>query len=353
MKVIRPKDLLETGLRAIFEDDRTPNFRGIARAPTITPTAPLLSSPATHGAAPVRDPNFHPGPLELGGQVHAAHFGHPSTTFSNVKRMPGGANSIYKAQSNNGTEYMIKPHGTAANGHEPEQWAPRNTAANRLLDRMNASHMGVHGFGANFPKTPGVGVQHSGRPAHVTVLDKDVVTAGRATDAELNNISGEHRLTGLVHHVLTSNPDGHHGNVLINKKHNHPVHIDHDIAFNSVGGAYHSQPTDKNPEGKRAVMSVYNPGEDLDYTKGMMTDPVTGEKRQAGPVGTNFPPHIAQTLHDAAAGRMSDGLSAADHDELVNNAKDLLHHGLEGTMARRYLTPTYKKRKELGWKDDE
>ena len=59
------------------------------------------------------------------------------------------------------------------------------------------------------------------------------------------------------------------------------------------------------------------------------------------PVGTNYPPRMAETLRRAAEGYYSSGsgklgLSAPDNAALQKNARELLSYGLEGVLSRRH-----------------
>lgn len=354
MKLIKAKDIIKDIGLLFEEDDRTPVVK-----PAVT------SIPA----APVDVPEYPKGHLELTSNQAHSSFHHPGTKFRSVRSMRQASNPIFHAHTVNGDQYMVKPHADAAErGHEPEHWEPRNAVANRLLDRMGMSHMGTHGFTGVMPghaemasgsnitkpddsdspdKTAKMHYSHIGKPAYVTAFNSNARPASQVSPQDLNNIDAHHRLTGVVHHVLMGHPDAHHGNVLIDPVNKHPVHIDNDLTLGSGHAHLNSGATEHNPEGKRALMSVYNPGEDLDYTKGKYRDS-TGQERELGAVGKNYPPHIMQTIKDAASGKMSHGLSPNDHKELVSNANDLLNHGLEGTLKRRYLDPTNARKRQLG-----
>lgn len=348
-----------------------------APVPQAQPPAPAQMQQPQAPAEP--QPEHVPGSLETGAAAHQAHFFHPNTVFNKLNRQKGGANSVFHLTSGN-KQYIVKPHATInpnrlepeqwhnmeqnptpADWEEPEHWDARNQASNRVLDAMNMSHMGVHTFRGQVPskqrvktgvldKLANIRSGHpltgrEGAPAQVSVFAGNTKRPDQATPEELSKIDAHHRLAGMVHGILTNNPDAHHGNVLINTQNNHPVHIaDNDLSFASRMQRHRQSADDQK---RPSVMSVYAPGESLDYRRGKMKDPETGQERELGQVGTNYPPHVLNALKLASAGKLGHGLSDADHATLVNNANDLLTHGLEGTMKRRNMIPTYKRQSEL------
>lgn len=338
------------------------------------PTGPkVIPGVVSQNAEPahIEAPEHQPGPLETGMAQHQAHFEHPDTRFA-IKKFGGkGANAAYVAKSHDNRHYFIKPHTDVSqrvepedwgeNGHkpspkdweEPEHWEARNHVANRVLDAMGMSHMGVHTFRGQVPdRSRGVHVgefkpyplePHEGKPAQVSVMNRNAIKLNRATPEQLNKVDAHHRLAGLVHGILTNNPDAHHGNVLLDPEKGHPVHIpDNDLSFSS-----RMQKSSHLLHGQPSIMSVYGPGEALDYRKGRISDPETGQERELGRVDKNFPPNILQAIHQAAAGKLGHGLSDEDHATMIQNAHDLLNHGLEGTMKMRNIRPTYIKQHQL------
>jgi hypothetical protein len=335
-------------------------------APKAIRTAPVQPTNTTAPAAPqiAQKPDAQPaaqehvpGSLETGAIAHAQNFNNPANKFKIKKSRLSSANETLHASSQNGGRYFIKPHTDVSNRvepedwdkdgykptvkdwEEPEHWNARNTTANRVLDAMNMSHMGVHTFHG----------EHEGRPAQVSAsaAGPGVVHADEADPEQLARINAHHRVAGMVHGILTSNPDAHHGNVLVNTVNNHPVHIaDNDLAFSSRMQRNNAL-VDPTGKGRHAVMSVYGPGESLDYRRGKVVDPETGQEREGGEVGHNFHPDIRHAIEMAANGKLGHGLSDEDHATMINNANDLLTHGLEGTMKRRQMVPTYKRKSEL------
>lgn len=357
---------IDVSLRRVYEDTNAANPNALKRRAVLRQQPSIIQDEPSETM-----PEHQPGKLEVGSSEHAEHFAHPNTKF-NVQALSGGANNVFHATSHDNKQYIIKPHADTSGridpehwhetGHspsprdweEPEHWGARNAASNRVLDSMGMSHMGVHTFSGHVPGSDQMGVNaghpladHHGRPAQVSVFDPNAIRLNKATPEQLDKVDAHHRLTGLVHGILTNNPDAHHGNVMLNTKNNHPVHIaDNDLSFASRMQRHQSASSDANPEGHQAVMSVYGPGESLDYRRGKVKDPETGQDREMGEVGHNYPSHIMNTLNMAAAGRLGHGLSDADHATMIKNAGDLLHHGLEGTMKRRHMLQTYVKQKE-------
>jgi hypothetical protein len=270
---------------------------------------------------------------------------HPDRKIMAQKKIGGAANHVLHLDAEDGHSYVVKPHATAAAHHEPDKWAARNHAAAAVLEAMGVGHMGVEGFHGD----------HDGSPAQVYGFAGDTIRATDATESELARVDGLHRVHGLIHHVLFSNSDGHHGNVLIHAKTMHPILIDNDLSLASEQTKIRRDPNTykENRDGRTAVRSVFAPGEDLDYRRGRHVDPATGEVRELGEIGTDFEalsPRLHKTLVWLAAGGHAAhenegglGLDPEDAMELQKNARDLLAHGLEQTLARRHLLPTYKR----------
>ncbi len=353
----------------IYNDVTNVTRKKKPQAPLAPPLPPIHAPELSHT----------PGKLETGSDTAARHFN--STKFKSVRNFGGGANPIFHGQTDDNQHYVMKPLSGGLKSHEPEHWVARNQASNRIYDAMGKSHLGTETFQANVPtqdqmtgnkkilpadsddspeKQNNMHITHAGQPALVSksavqgLAPQDVTHAGRATPEQLAKISGHDRLGSLVNHVLMGNRDASHKNVLINTKGNHPINIDSDVSLAHRGWTPESgeaepdsdsNPVYHNPENKPEIMSVYSPGEDLDYRKGNVSDQ-NGDREQ-GEVGTNYPEHIHNSIKLAAAGKLGHGLSQDDHAHLMSNANDLLNHGLEGTLRRRHVVPTYKRQDNI------
>jgi len=280
----------------------------------------------------------------------------------------GSLNVVFHGQLANGGGYIAKPH--EGIGHRdrfrPDEAqrmndetfqslkndapanAERHNATYDLMSAMGAHHMvapgmqanmhGAHQFKGASPdemdtdeKRLTMAKHHAGGLAHVQEFIPDTTPVNQASPEQLNQVDSEHRLHGLVSHLLMGNGDAHSANVLLHKS-GHPVLIDHDITLgSSQAQAY------KEHFGKPSIRSVFAPGGALDYQAKMPKD----ANGQPMPVGTNYPPRMAEVLNRAAEGYYSKGpgalnLSPQDHAVLQQNARDLLSHGLEGTLSRRH-----------------
>lgn len=280
----------------------------------------------------------------------------------------GSLNVVFHGQIHNGPGYIAKPH--AGIGHrdrfnpeanarmddatyqalqnEAPENAERHNATYELMSAMGAHHMVAPGMQANMhgahqfkgltpdeddseEKRLTMAKHHAGGLAHVQEFIPGAKPVNQASPEELDKVDAEHRLHGLVGHLLVGNGDGHTNNVLLHQS-GHPIMIDHDISLgSSQAKAY------KDFFGKPSIRSVFAPGGMLDYQAKMPKD-ASGNPI---PVGTNYPPRMAEVLNRAAEGYYSKGpgalnLSPEDHAVLQQNARDLLSHGLEGTLERRH-----------------
>jgi hypothetical protein len=303
--------------------------------------------------------------LSLADRVKQAHqdFHHPDTHLKYHRAIPGSANAVLHLKTTTGQQYVAKPYEPAIDsGHQPERWASRNAAAANALAAMGAGHMAPANFHGTIHGPDRVdsrinqrkGEQFLGRDAHIASFAHGAIHAHEVPEEMLDKVDGEHRLVGLIHHTLFGNSDGSHKNVLIDAEHGHPVLIDHDITLNSLHQAHHRYHDENNPDRFPAVKSIFAPGEDLDYSKGIHTDPITGEKKELGQVGTDFKkinPRMHSLLtwiaaggHNASPEQGGWGLTPDDASILQGNATDLLTHGLEGTLAKRRMISLPKAR---------
>jgi hypothetical protein len=227
--------------------------------------------------------------------------------------------------------------------------AQRHDATYSIMSAMGAHHMVTPGMQANMhsrhqfkgpdpddgddeQKRLTMASHHAGGPAHVQEFLKDAQPLSAASPEQMDNVDAEHRLHGVVAHLLFGNGDGHGGNVMLHKS-GHPVLIDHDITLgSSKARAY------KELYGKDVIRSVFAPGGRLDYQEKLPKD----DSGKVVPVGTDFPPRMKETLERVVDGYYSSsgegglGLSANDYKELEKNARSLLLYGVEGTLDRRY-----------------
>lgn len=296
-------------------------------------------------------------------QAFTQAYAHPEASNKELKQhQKGSLNIVFRGLMNSGHQYIAKPQGgiaardrekmdpetlMALQGEAPNN-ANRHNATYDLMAAMGAHHMVVPGMATNMHgrhqiKGPDPGPedddqkrltmvsQHASTPAHVQEFVPGTIDAGHASKQQLDKVDAEHRLHGMVSHLLLGNQDAHPGNVLLHPS-GHPVLIDHDQTLASQQGGVNKQNF-----GKEAYRSAFSPGSILDYQAKMPKD-ATG---QMIPVGTNYPPRMKETLQRAAEGYFSKGpgslgLSAADAEALQRNAHMLLSHGLEGTLDRRH-----------------
>jgi hypothetical protein len=293
----------------------------------------------------------------------------PQATNNSLRKHNGSSNVVFHGQMSNGQGYVAKPHegiGHRDRFHPDENKrmnddtfqalkadapgnAARHDATYSLMSAMGAHHMVTPGMQSNMhgrhqfkgpdpdedddeQKRLTMASHHAGGLAHVQEFVKDAQPLSAASPEQLDQVDAEHRLHGAVAHLLMGNGDGHGGNVMLHKS-GHPVLIDHDITLgSSQARAY------KEHFGKDSIRSVFAPGGPLDYQAKLPKD----ETGKVIPVGTNFPPRMKETLQRAAEGYFSPtgegnlGLSDVDHAALQKNARELLSHGVEGTLARRH-----------------
>lgn len=249
-------------------------------------------------------------------------------SLKKIEHLPGSANSVFHGKMDDDTQYIMKPHGGAAGGFAPEDWGKRHGAVVRLMSHMGAEHMVTPGMNSaahasdmipgSHPSKELAGGRsahsHAGGKAFITEFASNTVKTGRATSAQLDGVDGEHRLMGIVAHLMTHNSDGHGGNVLIDEEHGHPVIIDHDLTM-ALG------------EKRGEIRSVFLPGGLLDY------------QAKLGKVGKNFPHRIKKTLEWLSGGghyheEMGLDVERKDGDLMQRMASNMLNHGLEGALKR-------------------
>jgi hypothetical protein len=264
----------------------------------------------------------------------------------------GSLNAVFHGDLESGHQYIAKPfegigqrdldkldpHTLASLKAEAPDFGRRHDATYELMSAMGAHHMVVPGATTNMHQPnqiAGAGgeaaAQHAGGLAHVQEFVPGAVNVNHATPDQLDKVDAEHRLHGMVSHLLFGAQDGHGGNVIIHPS-GHPVMIDHDLTLGSPQAAM-----TKEKYGKDSFMSVFSPGSPLDYQAKLPKD----ELGNVIPVGTNFPPRMKETLQRAAEGYYAKGagkldLSPADQAELQKNARQLLSYGLEGTLSRKH-----------------
>jgi hypothetical protein len=299
----------------------------------------------------------------------------PGAINKGLSNHKGSSNVVFHGELANGEKYVAKPHEGIA--HKPRfdpdadengqpgqplddasfqalkadapDNAKRHDATYSIMSAMGAHHMvtpgmqtnmhGRHQFSGQDPdegdsdsKRLTMASHHAGGLAHVQQFVNDAQTVKGSSKEELDNVDAEHRLHGVVAHLLFGNGDGHGENVMIHKS-GHPVLIDHDITLGSAQARGY-----KEHYGKPVLRSVFAPGGKLDYQAKLPKD----ETGQVVPVGTNLPPRMKETLQRIADGYYSPtgegnlGLSDDDHTELKRNAMSLLLYGVEGTLAGRH-----------------
>ena len=290
----------------------------------------------------------------------------PSATNKSLRYKSGSSNAVFHGQLANGTSYIAKPHEGIAHRERFNQNSPlddatyqqlrneapanaqRHDAAYELMSAMGAHHMAVPGMQTNMhqahqfkgpvpdendtdQKRMTMAKTHAGGLAHVQEFVPDSKPVMQASPEELDKVDAEHRLHGMIGHLLLGAGDGHSNNVLLHQS-GHPVLIDQDATLASS-----QVQAQKEHFGKDTLRSVFAPGGMLDYQAKMPKD----ANGQVIPVGTNYPPRMAEVLHRAAEGYYEKGpgalnLPPQDLAALKKNARDLLSYGLEGTLERRH-----------------
>jgi hypothetical protein len=294
----------------------------------------------------------------------------PKAFSKSLRNFKGSSNIVFHGEMANGDKYVAKPHEGIAHQHrfdpgpgnsplddeshrilksEAPDSAKRHDATYSIMAAMGAHHMVTPGMQTNMharhqfggpdadendspAKRLTMASANAGGVAHVQQFVKDAQTVNGSSKEELDKVDAEHRLHGMVAHLLFGNGDGHSGNVMLHKS-GHPVLIDHDITLSSAQARGY-----KDYFGKESIRSVFAPKGPLDYQSKLDKD----SQGNMIPVGTNFPPRMKETLQRIADGYYSAsgdgnlGLSRDDHSELKKNAMSLLQHGVEGTLDRRH-----------------
>jgi hypothetical protein len=377
--------------RLVFEDDKTQVLgrvgqgvsvadkmepdTGAPRTPVDAPAAAPKPAPPPHVAKwtpmPRRSEVAHDEPSlasrvrpDLGSpdERHQSFLNayHDKNAVNKTLRQhnKGSLNVVFHGNLESGHQYIAKPH--EGIGHrdldqldphtlaslraEAPDFGRRHDAKYELMSAMGAHHMVVPGVTTNmhgrhqfkgpdpdddddYRKRLTMAAHHANGLAHVQEFVPGAVNVNHATPEQLDTVDHEHRLHGIVSHLLFGAQDGHGGNVMIHPA-GHPVLIDHDLTLGTPQAAL-----TKEKYGKDAFMSVFSPGGPLDYQAKLPKD----SSGQVIPVGTNFPPRMRETLERAAEGYFADlDLSPADHAELQKNARQLLSYGLEGTLERKH-----------------
>jgi hypothetical protein len=303
-------------------------------------------------------------PAERYSSFHKAYHD-PAANNKSLARLVSSSNVnlVYHGELDNGHKYIAKPvsgmwHALQKRGaigqesldsytRDQPNMANRHDATYELMSAMGAHHMVTpgaqstmhqrHQFGGPDPDPNANEFQRrevasgvAGEPAHVNEFMPGLETVGRSSQGELDKVDSDHRLHGMVAHLLFGNQDGHHENVMIHQS-GHPVLIDHDMALDSVNARGNMR-----KYGTHSVKSVFTPGGVLDYQAKLPKD----SNGKMIPVGTNYPPRMKEVLDRVADGYYTNGpgklnLSPGDARDLQNHARDLLTHGLEGTLDRR------------------
>ena len=280
-----------------------------------------------------------------------------------LRHIRGSSSHAFHKMMSNGHQSVVKPLEGAGGGrralglpddgsfHEPDKWSSRHDAMYGVMSAMGAHHMVVPGMAGrvhgrdrlhsripdpsaddgdfdqlNFEghtKAHTMGASYAGKDAHVTEFAGNSRPMHQLSPEELEGVDFEHRLHGIVSHVLFGNADGHEGNILIHDS-GHPILIDHDLTLDSHHGKTHAKKF-----GKKTVRSQFAPGGLLDYRAKLPENMKT--------VGSNFPPRMMQTLKSIAEGTFKHGLSKGDADALRANAQELLSGGLEGALEGRHI----------------
>jgi hypothetical protein len=252
-------------------------------------------------------------------------------SLKEMEYLHGSANAVFRGKMDDDTHYVMKPHEAGVQQFDPKHWAKRHNAVARLLSHMGADHMispamDTKGHGGDMmpgdhPSAESHGEfsahSHAGKEAFVGEWAPNTIKSRHASEEQKDKVDGDHRLMGMVTHLVTHNSDGHGGNVLIDTEHGHPVLIDQDLTM--ALGAKRGQ------AGLSGLRSVFAPGGEFDYQAKM------------GKVGNKFPPRIKKTLEWLAGGghhHPEGGLDVHDNDKKVMQkmAKAMLDHGLEKTI---------------------
>lgn len=250
-----------------------------------------------------------------------------------MKYLGTSSGHVFHGKMDDGTEYIAKPHKHPwaergrDDGIQPERWAGKHNAVSRILSHMGADHMispavDTKGHASDMMPSDHPSSEHSGnRSAHSHAGQNSFATEfiqgaadGKDGKAISHKVDQEHRLMGLVTHMVSVNSDGHPGNIMVNKEHGHPVLIDNDLTM-SLGMR------------RGGVRSHFLPGGAYDYTM--------GDRNHT--VGKNYPPRVQKTLDWLAGGghrhkEMGLGLHDDDADAVQMMAKNMTKHGLEGAV---------------------
>jgi hypothetical protein len=246
-------------------------------------------------------------------------------SLKEMEAVHGSMNGVFRGKMDDDTEYVSKPHGAGHASFEPHNWGKRHGAVARILSHMGADHMIAPGMELKghasemMPAGHGEGYgpsahEHAGQKTFIGEWVPNSVKAGRAEQHEKDAVDGDHRLMGVVTHLLTYNSDGHGGNVMIDKEHGHPVFIDQDLSMH-LG-------VKRGKQGLGGVRSIFGPEGAYDY------------QAKLGKVGNKFPPRMKKTLEWLAGGGhnhpdMHLGVDDKDSNVLQGMAKALLKHGVE------------------------
>lgn len=228
--------------------------------------------------------------------------------------------AVYEIASAMGAHHMVVP-GIRSKIHDLGDSGPWSARAIKWLKSK------IPGYDPNDPYSAKA---HAGSDAHIQEFSPDSIDGNSVTKEDLKKVDLEHRVHGLVLHLLFGQQDGHVGNVLIHKK-GHPIIIDHDMSLRSRQAIENQR-----EHGAKTIRSAFAPGSQLDYQDKMPKD------SQGNPIqfGTNFYPRMKEVLQRIAEGYYSKGnnklnISDDDHEELQSNARQLLSYGIEGTLGRR------------------
>lgn len=301
-------------------------------------------------------------PADRHKSFHDAYHDRNAANKSLRQHQKGSLNVVFHGQMNSGHQYIAKPH--EGIGHRDlDTMSPetlrglkddavhagnRHDATYELMSAMGAHHMVVPGVTTNMhgrhqfkgpdpdadddpKKRMTMAAHHAGGLAHVQEFVPGAVNVHDATQDQLDKVDSEHRLHGMVSHLLFGAQDGHSNNVMIHPE-GHPVMIDHDMTL-----ATPQAEVNKAVFGKETLRSAFAPGSKLDYQAKLPKD----SSGQVIPVGTNFPPRMKETLQRVVEGYYGSGhghlgLPDKDHAALQKNAHELLLYGVEGVLGRRH-----------------
>lgn len=391
---LNPSDLLKSGrLAALFEEDGTRPLgrigKGVSATIAADDGAPRGGSVQPDAAATVA-PNPHVSqwtpmpkkaevaydepslatrtrpdlvsPADRHKAFHDAYHDRAATNKSLRQHKKGSQNVVFHGQMNSGHQYIAKPHDgighrdldTLDPAHLQAMNADAMDAGNRhdatyeLMSAMGAHHMVVPGVTTNMhgrhqfkgpdpdaddspSKRLTMAAHHAGGLAHVQEFVPGAVNVAQASPEQLDKVDHEHRVQGMISHLLFGAQDGHTENVMIHPA-GHPVMIDHDQTLGTP-----QADANKEEFGKDALRSAFAPGSKLDYQAKLPKD----SAGQVIPVGTNFSPRVKETLSRVAEGYYGKGpgalgLSEKDHAALQKNARELLLYGVEGVFDRRH-----------------